>query len=164
MTSLYQLSTELRESLDNAFDPETGEALPMFEELRALWGSKARDVVSYMLNTESDAMQCKLAIARIKAMQEAHERKAQRLRDYIRENMAASGVFEIKATDGTFCAKLALGRDESVELDEGVEWPLELCNEPKPPLPSKTKIKQAIERGEAVKGARIVRKDRLTIK
>jgi hypothetical protein len=164
MTSLYQLSTELRESLDNAFDPETGEALPVFEELRALWGSKARDVISYMLNTESDAQQCKLAIERIKKLQESNERKAARLRDYIRENMSASGIFELKAVDGSFVAKLALGRDESVDLDDGVEWPIELCNEPKPPSPSKTKIKQAIERGEAIKGARIVRKDRLTIK
>jgi len=39
-----------------------------------------------------------------------------------------------------------------------------LCNEPRPPAPSKTKIRAAIEAGEPISGARIVRKDRLTIK
>jgi len=39
-----------------------------------------------------------------------------------------------------------------------------LCNDPKPPEPSKTKIKNAILAGEPVAGAYIVRKDRLTIK
>ncbi|MGL4272043.1 MAG: siphovirus Gp157 family protein, partial [Pseudomonas paracarnis] len=43
------------------------------------------------------------------------------------------------------------------------EFPPELCNDPKPPTPSKAKIKAAIKAGEAVAGARIVRKDRLTI-
>ena len=54
-------------------------------------------------------------------------------------------------------------RDESVELEPDAEFPAALCNDPKPPTPSKTKIKAAIKAGEAVAGARIVRKDRLTI-
>jgi hypothetical protein len=37
MRNLYELSNELRLSLDEAFDPETGEALPAFEQARALW-------------------------------------------------------------------------------------------------------------------------------
>lgn len=164
MTSLYQLSTELREMLDSAFDPETGEALPAFETHRAMWGSKARDVTAYMLNLESDAEQCAFAIKRIKARQEALERKTKRLREYLAENMKASGVNELKADDGSFVAMLYVDRDESVELDEGIEWPAELCNPPKKPEPSKSKIKAAILKGEPVKGARIVRKDRLTIK
>ena len=57
-----------------------------------------------------------------------------------------------------------LKRDEVVEIDEGITFPAALCNDPKPPTPSKTKIKNAILAGEAVAGARIVRKDRLQIK
>ena len=57
MTSLYTLTEELRQSLDNAFDPDTGEALPAFEQCRALWGSKARDLAAYVLNCEADAAQ-----------------------------------------------------------------------------------------------------------
>lgn len=164
MTSLYALSTELRESLDSAFDPETGEALPAFEECRALWGSKARDVAAYVLNCEADADQAKRAIERIKALQAAYENKAQRIRTYLADNMRATGINELKATDGSFVVKLFADRDESVEIDEGATFPASLCNEPKPPAPSKTKIKAAILAGEAVQGARIVRRDRLVIK
>lgn len=49
-------------------------------------------------------------------------------------------------------------------LGKDAEFPPELCNEPRPPAPSKTKIRAAIEAGEPISGARIVRKDRLTIK
>ena len=61
-----------------------------------------------------------------------------------------------QADDGTFKASLQIGRDESVEIDEGAEFPPELCNDPKPPAPSKTKIKAAILAGQTITGARIV--------
>ena len=83
------------------------------------------------------------------------------------ENDLRTGTSEIKAQDGTFSAKLYLDRDESVEIDVGAEFAPELCNPPKPPpplTPSKKLIKEAIERGEPIKGARIVKHDRLTIK
>ena len=73
-------------------------------------------------------------------------------------------VYGLPQSDGTFKATLHIGRDEAVKIEEGATFPPELCNDPKPPTPSKTKIKAAIKAGEAVAGARIVRKDRLTIK
>ena len=164
MTSLYALADQFRNMLDSAFDPETGEALPAFEEQRALIGNKIGQVAAYILNTELDAAAAKTAVERIKALQAAQERKAQHLRDYLANNMLATGITEIKAEDRSFVVKLYPGRDESIELDEGIEWPASLCNDPKPPAPSKTKIKAAILAGEAVAGARIVRKDRLTIR
>lgn len=164
MTSLYQLSTDLRSMLDNAFDPETGEALPAFEECRALIGNKIGQVAAYILNVESDATAQKAAIERIKALQANNERKAQHLRDYLAKNMAAAGITEIKAEDRSFVVKLYPERDESVEFDDGAIFPPELCADPKPPGPSKTKIKAAILAGQPVAGARIVRRDRLTIK
>lgn len=164
MPSLYSLTVDLQQMLDSAFDPETGEMLPAFEECRALIGSKINQVAAYILNVESDAAAAKNAIARIKALQEASERKAQHLRDYLSANMKASGITEIKADDRSFVVKLYPERDESVEIDEGAVFPPQLCMDPKPPAPSKTKIRAAILAGEPVAGARIVRKDRLTIK
>lgn len=164
MTSLYQLAHDFREQIDSLFDPETGEALPAFDEFRVMLGNKANAVAAYVLNCESDAAQAKDAIKRIKALQTAYERKADRLREYLAENMKTAGIHEIKAADGSFVVKLYVDRDESVEIDEGALFDLELCNDPKPPEPSKTKIKNAILAGQPVAGARIVRKDRLTIK
>lgn len=164
MTTLYQLSTDLRAMLDSAFDPETGEALPAFEECRTLIGNKAGQVAAYILNVEADAAAAEAAIKRISALAKSYERKAEHLREYLAQNMAVAGITEIKAEDRSFVVKLYPGRDESVEIDEGVTFPPELCNEPKPPAPSKTKIKAAILAGEAIAGARLVRRDRLTIK
>lgn len=164
MTTLYQLSNDLREMLDKAFDPETGEALPAFEECRALIGNKAGQVAAYILTMESDAAAANAAIKRISALAKAYERKAEQLRDYLAQNMAVAGITEIKAEDRSFIVKLYPERDESVELDDGVTFPTELCADPKPPAPSKTKIKAAILAGQPVAGARIVKKDRLTIK
>ena len=92
------------------------------------------------------------------------EKNQERLKDYLQAAMSITGVTSIKSDDGLLTATLAVGRDESVEIDEGVDFPASLCNLPKPPTPSKTLIKAAIMQGEAVAGARIVRKDRLTIK
>ena len=164
MPSLYALTDELRQSLDESFDPETGEALPVFEQRRALWGSKARDVAAYILNCESDAAAAKTAVDRIKSLQAAYERRSAALRDYLTQNMKATGISELKANDGSFVVKLYVDRDESVELDDGVTFPTALCGDPKPPPPSKTKIKLAILNGEPVEGARIVRRDRLVIR
>jgi len=160
--NLYQITADFRDMLDSAFDPETGEALPAFEELRALWASKGAGVTAYILNIEAEVDQCHMAIDRIKTLRAATMRKAERLRDYLATNMLASGISEIKGEG--FVAKLYPGRDESIEIDEDAVFPPELCNKPRPPPPSKTLIRAAIERGEPVAGAKIVRKDRLTIR
>jgi hypothetical protein len=164
MTSLYQISHDFQQLLDSAFDPETGEASEAFEQVRGQLVAKASNVAAYILNCESDAAQAKQAIERITAIQKAYERKADQLRRYLAENMKASGITEIKADDKSFSAKLYIDRDESVELEEGATFDASLCNEPKPPAPSKSKIKAAILAGQPVAGARIVKKDRLTIK
>ena len=84
-------------------------------------------------------------------------------REYDLEDKYPHELVEEMKELGLFGAKLYPERDESVEIDADAEFPPELCNDPKPPTPSKTKIKAAIKRGEAIAGARIVRKDRLSI-
>jgi len=146
--TLYK-ATELAK-LENFVDPETGEM-----DIAAFDAANIMLAVTGMLkNAEND----------LKAKRQSLERRVESLHRYLMDNMKMSGTTEIKAVDGSFTAKLYLERDESVVLDEGVVFPPELCDLPKPPEPSKTKIKEAILRGEPVQGATIVRKDRLTIK
>lgn len=87
-----------------------------------------------------------------------------RLKESLYAAMKATGTTSIKSDDGLLSAVLYIERDESVELDEGATFPPELCADPKPPAPSKQKIRQAILSGQPIAGARIVRKDRLTIR
>jgi hypothetical protein len=163
MANLYQLSHDLQAALDSAFDPDTGEMLPEFEEKRELFVSKGAAVAAYILNCEADAAAAKQALDRIKAVHAAYERKADKLREYLLANMAATGITSIKADDRTFSVSVKEGR-ESVEIEEGAVFDASLCLDPKPPEPSKEKIKAAILAGQPVAGARIVSKPTLSIK
>lgn len=162
--SLYEIAADFAAILDNAFDETTGEALPVFAEKRALFASKSSAVAAYVLNAEATIKAIDAHIEAIKKTRIIKQNKIDHLRDYLASNMELAGIVQIKADDGTFSAKLYLDRDESVEIEDGATFPPELCNDPKPPTPSKSKIKDAILAGEPVSGARIVRKPRLVIK
>lgn len=162
--SLHQITDEIMAELDAAFDPETGEALPVFEEKRALWANKSQHVAAYMLNLEAGAKALAEAESRIAIRRKQAENRSAWLRKYLGENMARLGITKIEAADLSFQVIRYPERDESVELDEGATFPAELCGDPKPPAPSKAKIKLAILAGQPVAGARIVKRDRLAIK
>lgn len=162
--SLYQLTDEIASELDSSFDPETGEALPVFDEKRELWANKSAMVAAYMLNLDAGAKALSEAENRIAIRRKQAENRAAWLRKYLGENMARLGITKIEAADMSFQVIRYPERDESVELDEGATFPAELCGEPKPPAPSKAKIKAAILAGEPIAGARIVKRDRLAIK
>ena len=161
---LYELSEDVLAQLEQGFDPDSGEALPSFEESRAMWSNKAQHVVAYLLNREAEAGMIREAIKKMEARAKSAERRAEFLRGYLLENMRRIGATKIEAADLSFQVIRYPERDEAVEIEEGATFPLELCNDPKPPAPSKSKIKAAILAGLPIVGARIVKKDRLTIK
>lgn len=159
--TLFDAAAQIRAELQ-AIDPETGEIGEGYAYSLELFQQKGAACVAY----------CKDEAAQIKAMQElvkahadqvkARANRLERFKLYLAESMKAAGVDAIES--GFLIARLLHERDESIELEEGAVFPPELCNPPKPPEPSKTKIKAAILAGEAVAGARIVRRDRLEIK
>ena len=160
--TLFDAAQQVREAL-NQVDPDTGEIIENYASSRALFEQKAVGCVAYAKEEASTIAAAKAMVKDMLAKIEAREKRLGRFEDYLADCMKATGILEIKHETGLFGAKLHLGRDESVELDEGAAFPPELCADPKPPAPSKTKIKAAIKAGEAVAGARLVRKDRLTI-
>jgi hypothetical protein len=87
-----------------------------------------------------------------------------RLREYLAFNMKRTGTTVIESPE--FVAKLEIDRDESVEVFESKLLSTEFMKPPKPaePTPDKIAIKKAIKAGQDVQGARIVAKDRLTIR
>lgn len=164
MTSitLFDAAQAVRESV-NKVDPETGEIVESYAESRELFQNKAVACVAYAKEEAATLASAKAMIKDMQAKAEAREKRLERFEAYLADCMKATGIHEVKHELGLFAAKLYPDRDESVEIDADAEFPPELCNDPKPPTPSRTKIKAAIKAGEAVAGARIVRKDRLTI-
>ena len=160
--TLFDAAQAVREAV-NQIDPETGELLESYTESRELFQQKAVACVAYAKEEAATLASAKAMLKDMAAKVEAREKRLERFEAYLADCMKATGIHEVKHELGLFSAKLYLERDESVEIDADAEFPPELCNDPKPPTPSRTKIKAAIKRGEAIAGARIVRKDRLSI-
>ena len=160
--TLFDAAQSVREAITEV-DTETGEISDAYTASRELFERKATACVAYAFE-EAGAIES--AEKMLKAMDErvaARKARLARFHAYLRDCMKATGVTKL-SVDGLVNATFQAGRDESVELDDGATFPLELCADPKPPAPSKTKIKAAILAGQPVAGARIVRRDRLTIK
>jgi hypothetical protein len=160
--TLFDAAQEVREAV-NQIDSETGELLESYTESRELFQSKAIACVAYAKEEAATLASANGMVKDMLAKIEAREKRLERFEAYLADCMKATGITEVKHELGLFAAKLYLERDESVEIDADAEFPASLCNDPKPPTPSKSKIRAAIKAGEAVAGARIVRKDRMTI-
>lgn len=160
--TLFDAAQQVREAI-NQVDPDTGEIVESYASSRALFEQKAIGCVAY---AKEEAGTIAAAKAMLKEMADkiaSREKRLERFEAYMADCMRATGITEVKHETGLWGAKLYLDRDESVELDDDADFPPELCNDPKPPAPSKSKIKAALKAGEPVAGARLVRKDRLTI-
>lgn len=109
-----------------------------------------------------------MAKALAKELAEAAKREEKRLewlRKYLADNMAATGILSIKSDDGTFSAKLERERDASVEVFDEKQLPADYLREvPAKYEPDKKLIAKAFADGFDVPGARIVKRDRLTLK
>lgn len=126
---------------------------------------KCQNVLAYALNLEAEAKALKEIEANVARRRKAKESQAEHMRKYLMENMAKSGITEIRALDNSFIAKLYIGRDESVVIDDESVIPMDYKREiPVSYQPEKTLIKKAIKDGFDVPGAHIVRKDQLKIK
>ncbi len=162
MLKLYEVTGHLAEALDSGIDPETGEMTPELVNALAEFEGKGAAVTAYILNVEAEAEAVKSAIQRLTNRKRALEARSDWMRRYLRENMAATGIKRIDAIDGTFSARLEIGRDESVEIDPTAVLPDSLCRVKVEA--DKTKIKAAIKAGEPVpEGVRLIRRDRLVI-
>lgn len=161
--NLYQHNQLAR--LESHIDPETGEInIAEYDAAQIALADKQCAVVVYIKNSELTEGMLDAAIKDLTSKKKAIAARNDSLKVYLSANMKEHGITSIKANDGTFEAKLYIDRDVSVVLDPSAKFEKALCNEPKEPEPSKTKIKLAIEAGEAVAGAMIVKNDRLTIR
>ena len=150
--TLYQAADQVRELLEQ-IDPETGELPEGLEQARAIVATKSQAVAAFILDDE--ALMAKVKTAR---------KRSERLREYLRLHMDAAGVLSIKSDDGTFACKLEKERDESIEVFDDKQLPADYLREKVTVEPDKTLIRRALKDGFEVPGARLVRKDRLSIR
>ena len=162
--TLYDAAATVRDLLDQV-DPETGELPEGFEQARAIVATKAQAVAAFILENEAQAKMveehAKALLDRVKTAR----KRADWLKEYLRSHMAACGVLSIKSDDGTFSAVLSPGRDKSVEIFDSAQLPQDYMREiPAKYEPDNTLIRKALDDGFTVPGAKLVAKDRLTLK
>lgn len=163
--SLYHAAQDVQHQIALCVDPETGELdTDKMDAIACTFKDRAVAVVAVYKGKGHTIDTLTSYLGEIQAQIKREKANQDRLKDYLHAAMIVAGVDKIKSDDGLLNATLYPDRDESVEIDDGVIFPESLCNAPKPPEPSKTKIRQAILAGEPVIGARIIYKDRLTIK
>lgn len=160
--TLFDAAQQVRDDISQ-IDPDTGELTDGYSDSRELFQTKAIACVAYVKDETVTIEAAEAAIKQMADKVKARKERLERFKRYMADCMKATGIHEVKHELGLFGAKLQIDRDESVELEADAVFPASLCNEPKPPTPNKTAIKAAIKAGEAVAGASIVRKDRLTI-
>jgi hypothetical protein len=162
--TLYQAAAHVRELLDQ-IDPETGELPEGFEQARAIVATKAVAVAAYMLESEKQASMVEEAGKELIDRAKTQRKRIEWLRDYLKSHMTACGITEIADERGLFKAMLAVGRDEAIEVFDAAQVPQDYQREiPAKYEPDKALIKRAIKDGFEVPGAKLVKRDRLTIK
>ena len=163
--TLYHAAQDMQQKISLCVDPDTGEIdTDKLDDIECAFKDRAVAVVAVYKGKGHTVDMLKSYLVEIQDRIAREEKNRERLKDYLQGAMTITGVHVIKSDDGLLTATLYPERDESVELDPDAAFPASLCNEPKPPAPSKSLIKAAILAGEAVAGARIVRRDRITIK
>ena len=162
--TLYKAAAEVQNAIALCTDEDGVIDTDKLDGIECTFKERAVAVVAVYKGKGHAIDMLKSYLAEIVDKIKREEKNQERLKDYLQAAMSITGVTSIKSDDGLLTATLAVGRDESVEIDEGATFPPELCNKPKEPEPSKSLILAAILAGEPVAGARIVRKDRLQIR
>jgi hypothetical protein len=162
--SLYRAAHDVQQRISLCVDEDGILDTDRLDMIEATFQERAVAVVAVYKGKGHTIETLKSYLAEIQDKIKREETNQARLKDYLQACMIMTGTESIKSDDGLLTATLFRDRDESVEIDEGAEFPAALCVDPKPPAPSKTKIRVAILAGQPVSGARIVRKDRLVIK
>ena len=163
--SLFEISTEYRAAFLALADSDLDDTT-IDDTLEGMAGElvdKGRNVAAFCLNLSAEVEAIHAVEKRIVAKRKALEAKQDRLKEYLKVNMARCGITEIVANDHSFKAKLYIGRDVSVVIDGDV--PADYLREiPAKFEPDKALIKKAINDGATVAGAHIEKRDRLEIK
>lgn len=165
--NLFQ-HTELAR-LESHVDKETGEVdIDSFNRAGIALQDKQQAVVAYIRNQQVRKAMLQAAKDEVNKPIDAElkriETQTENLKTYLAVNMKANGINQINAENGTFKATLYIDRDESLEWVEGAIIPKEYCTVKEVVTPSKTLARAAIEKGEAIGFAHIVKKDRIEIK
>ena len=169
MNTLYELDSKIAELLETGFemsciDAETGEIddtqLAVYlEQLQLDRKTKIDNIAVYVKNLEAEADAIKAEEKRLKERREAKERKAERLKNYIKTSMLLQGETKFESAR----VSMALRNSKAVVVDESKLESVYFINKIVQSVDKKA-IKAALEAGILVEGAMLEERKNLQIK
>lgn len=163
--SLYELSHEYLNALDALTDPEADIPLEAItdtlEGLEFPLQEKAVNVAKFFRNLEATANAIKEAERQMAARRKALENRARALKDYLKENMEATGITRIESP----WFRLSIQNNPAaVEITDADAIPEDFREVIETVKIDKTAIKAVLKDGGDIPGARLVQGTRLAIR
>jgi hypothetical protein len=162
MKSMYEIS---REAMDivSALEENEGELNPDIESALRINQNELQDKsinYSYAIKTVSnDVDAISEEIKRLQALKKAKENVVQKLKDTVVNAMQIYGIEKVE----TPTLKLSIRRSEAVEVDENFDNDIYMVKKVTY-TPDKTRLKDAIKRGESIQGVTLKENYNLQIK
>lgn len=159
---LYEISEQYQNALIELEDSGLPEEV-ISDTLEALAGDlevKAKNVAAFIKNREAEIEAVKAASKKLQDRAKAEQARLDKMIDYLKYNMEASGITEIRSPELILKIKK---NPPSVVIDNQEALSKEYMVEKITYAPDKKAIKKAIEDGLDISGARIVHGTRLSI-
>ena len=121
---------------------------------------KVNNIVRYSRNLELTAEMIDVEIKRLSELKSVYKNKSDSLKDYISYSMQKNGIEKVE----TDIARLSFRKSQTVEIEDISKLPERFVVTKVSKTADKKAIKEAIENGEAVEGARIDNHNNLQIK
>lgn len=169
MNTLYELDAKIVELLETGFemsciDAETGEIdetqLAVYlEQLQLDRKTKIDNIAVYVKNLEAEAVAIRAEEKKLKERREAKERKAERLKNYIKTSMMLQGETKFESAR----VSMALRNSKAVVVDESKLESVYFTSKIVQSVDKKA-IREALEAGILVEGAMLEERKNLQIK
>jgi len=163
--TLYTIADQYLQDLQKLQDMDLDEQT-FADTLESLSGDlevKATNVAMFVRNLEASAESIKAAEKQMAERRKAIEAKAERIRNYLKDNMARTGITKI---DCPYFALSLRNSPPAVEVINADEIPAQYFDIPEPPAPvlNKNRLKDDLKNGVIVEGARLTQGSYLQIK
>lgn len=163
MSNLFQISKDLLmvfESLE--VDEETGEILNFqaLDELTQQFESKAENIALFTQELDAQADAIKQKEKNLSDRRKSLEKKSESLKKYLMNEMEVTGKQKIE----TDMVKIRVSHRSIVDVWNEEELPVQYLNIKETKSPDKKLIKQAIDSGMEIPGARLVDNPSMQIK
>ena len=157
MSALYELSGKYLELQKLADADDQDMAAAIADTMEGIGGeiqAKAEAIVTVALNMGADVDAIDTEIARLQARKKVITNRQNSLKEYLRENMEATGITKISCP--LFTVSCVVGREIAV-IDNADEIPDEYVTVKTDISPDKNAIAKALKEGIEITGARLER-------